>query len=499
MKRIASVAAAGLWLGGCGVLQAAEGMGAAIYSLGSGHGVPACAACHGDRAQGLGDVPRLAGLPALYLANQLAAYSNGSRPSDAMKAAVEGLDAARIRAVTDYLAELPAPRQPPGPPLAADTAAAGARLVILGKWSDGVPACRDCHGPGLRGGGPSLPGLAGQPQGYLLGQLEAFRSGSRPAGPLGIMGRIAARLDPSELEATAAYAASSAEDDALAMWRSDAAGWQPHAQSAESFEPPPESALPANPEDAAAVMLGERIFSDTPANAPQFTGNDLSCRNCHTDRGRHPASSPMWAAVPAYPKYRAKNRTVNTLEMRVQGCFSYSENGTPPPADSSELVALMAYMHWLASGLPVGVELEASGYPPLPAPGAEPDRRRGRVVYQASCAICHGGAGQGSVVAGKPVIPPLWGPRSYNWGAGMHELDKAAAFIRANMPYGAAGTLTVQQAWDVAAWIDSQPRPQDPRYTGDVGKTRALYHAGSRYDYYGTAPDGVTLGAPRPR
>jgi thiosulfate dehydrogenase len=372
---------------------------------------------------------------------------------------------------------------------------AGALLVTLGKWSDGVPACRDCHGAGLRGGGPALPGLAGQPQAYLLGQLEAFRSGARPAGPLGIMGRLAAGLEPAEMEAAAAYAASLREEQVAEVPRGERSAWQPRAQSGDEFEPPPESALPASPEDAAAVLLGERIFLDTPTYAPQFAGNVLSCRNCHTDRGRSAVSSPMWAAVPQYPKYRSKNDTVNTLEMRIQGCFRYSQNGTPPPAGSDELVALMTYMHWLATGLPTGIKPKASGYPPLAAPEAEPDRRRGEAVYAASCAVCHGETGQGSVVAGEQVIPPLWGPQSYNWGAGMHQPDKAAAFIYANMPYGAAGTLTVQQAWDVAAWIDSHPRPQDPRFTDSVQKTRELYHAGHKYDYYGAAPDGMTLGA----
>ena len=117
-------------------------------------------------------------------------------------------------------------------------------------------------------------------------------------------------------------------------------------------------------------------------------------------------------------------------------------------------------------------------------------------MYAADCAVCHGATGQGSAVAGAQVIPALWGPQSYNWGAGMHSVDNAAAFVLANMPHGAAGTLSEQQAWDVAAWIDSQPRPQDPRFTDSVEKTRELYHKSHAYEYYGETVDGLTLGAP---
>ena len=58
----------------------------------------------------------------------------------------------------------------------------------------------------------------------------------------------------------------------------------------------------------------------------------------------------------------------------------------------------------------------------------------------------------------------------------MGRVDNAAAFIHANMPLGLGGTLREQQAWDVALYIDSQPRPQDPRWTGSVAETRRRFH-----------------------
>jgi thiosulfate dehydrogenase len=56
------------------------------------------------------------------------------------------------------------------------------------------------------------------------------------------------------------------------------------------------------------------------------------------------------------------------------------------------------------------------------------------------------------------VFPPLWGPDSFNNGAGMNRVLTAARFIKARMPFGQAD-LDDNQAFDVAAYINSQPRP----------------------------------------
>ncbi|MEP7313577.1 MAG: c-type cytochrome [Pseudomonadota bacterium] len=475
--------------------HAAATSGEELYAQGVVNKFPSCVACHGERAEGVAPFPRLAGLPTAYVVDQMRAYADGKRPNAVMQTIAKLMDDEQIAAVADYVTSTAAPFLP-AETSGADVLATGARLVALGKWSAGVPACRDCHGPGLRGGGPALPGLAGQPEAYLLGQLKAFRDGTRPGGPLGLMARIVAKLDSRELKAAAAYAAALREGQEAEAPRGAKGSWQPRAQSPDHFQPPPDSALPAVTEDANAVLLGEKIFTNTPRYAAQFTGNTLSCRNCHTDRGRNPLSAPLWAAAPQYPMYRSKNRSINSLEMRIADCFRYSQNGTAPPADSPELLALMAYTNWLATGLPIGIKPKASGYPALAKPAQPPDRQRGAAVYAASCAVCHGATGQGSAFAGAQVIPALWGPQSYNWGAGMHTVDNAAAYAYSNMPLGAAGTLSKQQAWDVGAWINSQPRPQDPRYTESVEKTRELFHKQHAYEYYGKSLDGLTLGAP---
>src|SRR3546814_11492470 len=100
------------------------------------------------------------------------------------------------------------------------------------------------------------------------------------------------------------------------------------------------------------------------------------------------------------------------------------------------------------------------------------DPQRGAQVYEQNCAACHGSDGQGQRdLNGKLVFPPLWGPNSYNWGAGMARVNTAASFIKANMPMGQGGTPPAQEAWDAAAFTDSQAPPRNPRQTGNVSTT----------------------------
>lgn len=261
-----------------------------------------------------------------------------------------------------------------------------------------------------------------------------------------------------------------------------------------AFTPPPESAIPAGPLGD-EIRLGRAIFTDTPARAAAYVGNDLACSNCHLDAGRLANSAPLWGAWGVYPQYRAKNGHVNSFGERLQGCFRFSENGKAPPLDSEAIVALETYAWWLARGAPTGVKLAGAGYPKQGfRPPAPPDYARGAAVYASHCALCHGADGQGQRAADRSVFPPLWGPRSFNWGAGMHQLDNAAAFIRANMPFSRGDTLTAQEAWDVAYYMDAHERPQDPRYAGSVAATRARYHA-TPMSLYGTVVNGHLLGS----
>lgn len=262
-----------------------------------------------------------------------------------------------------------------------------------------------------------------------------------------------------------------------------------------AFRPPPESSLPDG-DYGKVVRLGEQLFVNTGQLARQYVGNDLSCANCHLDAGRMADSAPLWAAFIHYPAYRSKTKQVDTLASRIQGCFQFSMNGKAPAQDDEVITALQTYSFWLAKGAPVGTPVPGSGYPRLKKPGQPADFARGEKVYAQNCALCHGPDGLGQRTADRQVFPPLWGPRSFNWGAGMHQLTNAAAFIRANMPLSKGGTLSDQEAWDVAAFMDSHERPQDPRFAGSVEATRKKYHD-SDDSMYGRTVNGHLLGSGR--
>ena len=260
------------------------------------------------------------------------------------------------------------------------------------------------------------------------------------------------------------------------------------------FQPPADSTLPNNA-FGDLVRRGEAYFMNTKALAPGYVGNELNCINCHLDRGRKANSSPLWAAYPMFPAYRKKNNKVNTFAERLQGCFQYSMNGTAPALDSEIISALTAYAYWLSTGAPTGKSLPGRGFDEPPPPAGGFDIARGKLVYGRQCALCHGDNGEGRKVGATSVFPPLWGKRSYNWGAGMHRINTAAGFIQHNMPLGRGETLSNEEAWDVAAYINSHERPQDPRLVdGSIEQTRKRYHENDGVSLYGVEMDGVLLG-----
>jgi thiosulfate dehydrogenase len=169
-------------------------------------------------------------------------------------------------------------------------------------------------------------------------------------------------------------------------------------------------------------------------------------------------------------------------------------NGKAPPADDEIITALQSYAFWLAKGAPVGTPMPGSGYPKLKKPALPADYVRGEKVCAQNCALCHGADGLGQRAGDKQVFPPLWGPQSFNWGAGMHQLANASGFIQANMPLGKGGTLTEQEAWDVALFMNSHERPQDPRFKGSVAATRKAFHD-TEDSMYGLSVNGHVLGS----
>ena len=204
----------------------------------------------------------------------------------------------------------------------------------------------------------------------------------------------------------------------------------------------------------------------------RFTGNNLSWTNCHLKGGTQ-AGSASWVGVASRsPQFEGRSNGIGTLENRINGCMERSMNGRMLPVDSEPMQAIVAYMQWLGEGLPAGEEKEYEGYAALRIPDRAADLEAGQRVYARDCALCHGTEGLGIPNPEKGYLyPPLWGPDSYNDGAGMHRVITAAEFIRSNMPFGMATRdrpkLTDEEAFDVAGYINSFERPHKPGTEAD--------------------------------
>jgi thiosulfate dehydrogenase len=209
-----------------------------------------------------------------------------------------------------------------------------------------------------------------------------------------------------------------------------------------------------------AIRQGKRLVTDTLHAAPAYVGNGLNCASCHLDAGTRPDALPLTGLSGQFPVYNARIGRVITLEDRINGCFLRSMNGKALPLDSAEMTSLVAYITWLSRGVAVGANLSGRGSPPLDTKGLHADPKHGQQVFQAACASCHGANGAGVYGQdGQPIFPALWGDKSFNLGAGMARLNTAAAFVHANMPQNQPGSLTAQEALDVAAFFTTQARP----------------------------------------
>lgn len=220
--------------------------------------------------------------------------------------------------------------------------------------------------------------------------------------------------------------------------------------------PPPIDELdPENPMTE-YIQYGQEIFNETNVVIPEYVGAELSCQSCHADGGLGSAST-MVGVVADYPQYRPREGVAFTLEDRINGCLMRSMNGEPLPYDSKEMRSLMAYFSHLSTGVAIGEErpwFTPNEMKEIP----EPNVVKGEELYVAkNCMTCHGDDGEG---IGANTGPALWGDKSFNDGAGLARLSKMAAYVQNNMPPGGEGTLTDQEAADLAAYILMHERPE---------------------------------------
>ena len=253
------------------------------------------------------------------------------------------------------------------------------------------------------------------------------------------------------------------------------------------------------------IRWGFKIFTNTPHEAPQFTGGKVSCANCHLNAGQRERSLPLVAVAGMFPEFNNRAARLISLGDRVVDCFMRSENATgrlggqsdveageqnrqdsveTVPLTSKEVFAVSAYITWLAKGYDVGANPRWRGQNTIQTdklvPMASLDRVRGESVYTEKCTSCHGADGQG-VQIGDKKAGPLWGPESWNDGAGAARVYTLAGIIRYSMPYLDPGSLSDEDAQHVAAFINAKPRPAYPfkarDYLGGKIPVDAVYYA----------------------
>ena len=232
----------------------------------------------------------------------------------------------------------------------------------------------------------------------------------------------------------------------------------------------PEAAVVADIE--ATEEYGRRLLRNTaqylgpdhPDPEMRYSGTRMACASCHLEIGTNPGTLSLLPSAPKYPRMSGRDGGVRDLRDRINGCMQRSMNGLPLPRDSVEMMAMERYILGLNSQYEaMGASNRAADEQPE---FAEPDRAAnvdaGHEVYIDRCQVCHGDDGLGLFATADPadgyLFPPLWGPDSFNNGAGMNRVLTAARFIKARMPLGQAD-LSDEQAYDVAAYINSHPRP----------------------------------------
>jgi len=261
----------------------------------------------------------------------------------------------------------------------------------------------------------------------------------------------------------------------LALWMMTAGN--PRAQDAPIWTVPEIGALP---HDAFGTMVrrGRDLITATyayigpnvPDPAKRYAGNNLACSNCHLEAGTKKFALPLFGLYGTFPQYSARSAAVITIQDRVNSCMTRSMNGRALPVDAPEMQAMVSYIQFLSTGVPPGRELPGLGAGKMPELDRVADPERGRVIYMRACSACHNTDGSGvrrSIPSSDLgyMMPPLWGADSFNDGAGMARIVTLANFVHFNMPHGADylnPQLTAEDAWDVAAFVESQPRPRLP-------------------------------------
>lgn len=223
------------------------------------------------------------------------------------------------------------------------------------------------------------------------------------------------------------------------------------------------------------IKLGYQLFKNTPnyigpnnGNPDKiYSGNNLSCNNCHLYGGTKKYAAPLIGIIQRFPQFRGRENKIGTIEERINGCMERSMNGRVMPEYSKEMKAIIAYMTWIGRDAPEDGNIDGTGFLTITIPNRAVDLTNGKAIFENMCSVCHGIDGAGEQYANSKVYkyPALWGDDSFNNGAGMNRVITAANFIKGNMPFGTtydSPVLTDEEAYDVAGYINQQHRPTKP-------------------------------------
>lgn len=232
---------------------------------------------------------------------------------------------------------------------------------------------------------------------------------------------------------------------------------------------PPDTSEWATMPEGDLVRYGRDLIVHTaryfgPQGSLSRKANGLNCQNCHIAAGTRAFGYNFSKVASTYPQLQKRSGRYVSIAARINGCMERSMNGAALDTNSREVAAMIAYFKWLGKDVRSPNNLFGTGTEKLPLLSRPADSARGQQVFAAICQACHGKDGQGQWNADSTeyLYPPLWGPQSYNIGAGIYQVSRLAGFVKNNMPFGTtyhAPVLTVEQAWDVAAFVNAQPHP----------------------------------------
>ena len=244
----------------------------------------------------------------------------------------------------------------------------------------------------------------------------------------------------------------------------------PDISSKDEWQAPDINALPDD-EQGKMIHYGHELITNTSLffgrkGAIAAITNGMSCQNCHLDAGARSFAGCFSAVASTYPRYRERSGRVESIEFRINDCMMRSLNGNKIDSAGKEMQAMVAYLKWIGKDVAKNKKPKGAGLEDLLFLERAADTTNGKKIFLSRCIVCHGENGEGQLNHDSSfyLYPPLWGVNSFNTSAGLYRLSRIASFVKNNMPFGQAShsspQLSDDEAWDVSAFIVSQPRPE---------------------------------------